>query len=327
MCVIVLTFLTIAGAALATPASLRVAAAQIYPARPITIIVPAAAGGTTDLIARIMAERMKGPLGQPVIVENMGGADGSIGAGRVARARPDGYTIEIGHMSNHVLNGAFYSLNYDVLNDFTPIAPLGTMAFFLAGRKNLPVKDLRELVEWLRSRPNSASLGVATAGVRLLAMQFQKETGTRINLVPYRGVASARQDLVAGQIDLMLDPLDAISLVRSGSTKALAVIDEVRLAAAPNIPTFTEMGLPSIPYSTWFGFFAPKGTPKEIIDRLNAAAVEATADPEVRSRLIDDLMLNVFPREQQTPEALGALVEAGAEKWWPIIKEFGIKAE
>jgi tripartite-type tricarboxylate transporter receptor subunit TctC len=321
------TFLKFAGAAVATPASLRVATAQTYPAHPITIIVPAAAGGPTDLIARIVAQRMKGPLGQPLIVENIGGADGSIGAGRAARARPDGYTIDIGFLANHVLNGAFYSLNYDVLNDFTPIVPLGTMAFILAGRKNLSVKDLRELVEWLRSRPNMASLGVATVGLRLLAMQFQKETGTRINLVPYRGVASARQDLVAGEIDLMLDTPDAISLVRSGSTKALAVIDEARLAAAPNIPTFTEMGLPNISYSTWYGFFAPKGTPKEIIDRLNAAALETTADPAVRSRLIDDFMLNVFPREQQTPEALGALVEAGAEKWWPIIKEFGIKAE
>jgi tripartite-type tricarboxylate transporter receptor subunit TctC len=321
------TFLKFASAAVATPASLRVATAQTYPAHPITIIVPAAAGGPTDLIARIVAERMKGPLGQPLIVENIGGADGSIGAGRAARARPDGYTIDIGFLANHVLNGAFYSLNYDVLNDFIPIVPLGTMAFILAGRKNLPVKDLRELVEWLRSSPNMASLGVATVGLRLLAMQFQKETGTRINLVPYRGVASARQDLVAGQIDLMLDTSDAISLARSGSTKALAVIDEARLAAAPNIPTFTEMGLPNISYSTWYGFFAPTGTPKEIIDRLNAAALETTADPAVRSRLIDDLMLNVFPREQQTPEALGALVEAGAEKWWPIIKKFGIKAE
>jgi tripartite-type tricarboxylate transporter receptor subunit TctC len=321
-------FLQLAAGAAALPAMSRVAAAQAYPSRPITMIVPAAAGGPTDVVGRIMAERMRSSLGQPVIIENVSGADGSIGVGRAARSRPDGYTIDIGFMSSHVLNGAFYSLPYDVLNDFAPIAALSRGAQIIPARKTMPAKDLHELIAWLKANPNKASAAVATVGGRLLATVFQKETGTQFALVPYRGTAPALQDLVAGHIDLLFfDSLrSSLPLVRAGTIKAYAMTSDRRLAAAPDIPTFAEMGLSALSYSEWTGLFAPRGTPRDITDRLNAAAVEALADPAVRARLVE-FGAEIFPREQQTPEALGAMVRADAEKWWPIIKAAGIKAE
>jgi tripartite-type tricarboxylate transporter receptor subunit TctC len=321
------TFLQFAGAAVATPALSRVATAQTYPSRPITMIVPFPPGSTIDVTGRVVAERMRGSLGQPIIIENIGGAGGSIGTGRVARAKPDGYTIDIGILSTHVLNGAFYSLPYDLLNDFAPISPLAAAAAILYARKTMPAKDLRELIDWLRANPNKASAAIAIASYHLLMAFFQKGTATHFTFVHYRGSAPAMQDLVAGQIDLSFYAADALPLVRAGSLKAYAVTGDARLALAPDIPTFGEMGLPAVSsYSGWFGLFAPKGTPKNIIGTLNAAAVEALADPVVRSHLVD-LGLEIFPREQQTPEALAARVKADAEKWWPLIKEFGIRAE
>jgi tripartite-type tricarboxylate transporter receptor subunit TctC len=290
------------------------------------MIVTAPPGSVGDAAARVVAERMRGSLGQPIIIENVSGAGGTIGTGRVARARPDGYTIDVGILSTHVLNGAFYSLPYDVLNDFAPISPLTTGAVILYAKKTMPAKDLRELIDWLRANPNKASAGIAVTSYHLLTAFFQKETATQFTLVPYRGAASGMQDSVAGQIDLLFNPPDALPFVRTGSIKAYAVISDTRLALAPDIPTFREMGLPAFSYLGWVGLFAPKGTPKGIIGTLNAAAVEALADPAVRSRLID-LGLEIFPRDQQTPEALGARVKADAEKWWPLIKEFGIKVE
>jgi tripartite-type tricarboxylate transporter receptor subunit TctC len=319
-------FLHLAAGAAALPAAARIASAQAYPTRPITMIASLAAGSASDTTGRIMAERMRRPLGQPVIVENVSGADGSIGTGRAARARPDGYTIDIGTLNTHVLNGAFYSLQYDVLNDFAPISPLITTPFVLFARKAIPAKDLNELIAWLKANPNKASMGVNAVGPRLVAAFFQKETGTHFGLVPYRGVPPAMQDLVAGQIDLFFGAPDQLTLMRAGSIKAYAVTSNARLAVAPDIPTFAEMGLPALLWSSWYGLFAPRGTPRDITGRLNAAAVEALADPAVRSRLVD-LGFEVFPREQQTPEALGALVKADAEKWWPIIKATGIRAE
>jgi tripartite-type tricarboxylate transporter receptor subunit TctC len=319
-------FLHLAAGAAALPAVSRIARAQTYPSRPITMIVPAAAGGPADVLARIMAERMRDSLGQSVIVENITGADGSIGVGQAARAKPDGNTIGIGNMSTHVLNGAFYPLQYDVLNAFAPISPLVTTPILLFARKMIPAKDLPELLAWLKANPNSASIGIPTSVYRLLTRFFQKETGTQFTLVPYRGSAPARQDLVAGQIDLLFDQPDALTLVRAGSIKAYAVTSDARAALAPDIPTFAEIGLPTLSWSGWYGFFAPRGTPKDAIDKLNAATVNALVDPAIRPRLLD-LGLGLFPTEQQTPDALGALVKAAAEKWWPLIKEFGIKAE
>jgi tripartite-type tricarboxylate transporter receptor subunit TctC len=319
-------FLHWAAGAVALPAVSRVASAQTYPTRPITIIVSLAAGGITDVVARVLAERMRDPIGQPIIIENVTGAEGSIGAGRAARARPDGYTIVLGFFGSHVVNGAYYSLPYDVINDFTPILLLVTFPLVLFARKTMPAQSLNELIAWLKANPNRASAGTFAAGHRLLSVFFRKETGTQFTLVPYRGEGAAIQDLIAGQIDLLFYPLDQLPLARSGSIKAYAVTGDTRSVLAPEIPTMAEMGLPAVSYSTWFGFFAPKGTPRDIVSKLNAAAVEALADPTVRSRLID-LGLEIFPRERQTPEALAALQRADAAKWWPLINEFGIKAE
>jgi tripartite-type tricarboxylate transporter receptor subunit TctC len=319
-------FLHLAAATAALPAATRLAWAQAYPTRPITMIVPFA-GGNVDAAGRVLAERMRGSLGQPIVIENVSGADGSIGAGRVARARPDGYTIALGSLGTHVLNGALYSLQYDLLNDFVPISPLARWPFVLFARKTLPAKDLNELIGWFRANPNKASAGVPGAGPRLLAVFFQKETGTQFTLVPYRGGAPLMQDLVAGQIDLdFFGTPDQLPLVRSGNIRAYAVTGGTRLVVAPDVPTFAEMGLPALSYSNWLGLFAPKGTPKDVIAKLNGAAVDALADPAVRTRLAD-LGVESFPRDQQTPETLGAMVKANAEKWWPIIKELAIKAE
>jgi len=319
-------FLHLAAGGAALPAVSRIARAQAYPTRPISMIVSAAAGSATDLIGRLVAERMRASLGQPVIIENVGGTDGSIGVGRVARARPDGYTIDIGFQGNHVLNGAFYSLPYDVLKDFGPISPLVTFSNVLFARKTVPAKNLNELIAWLKANPNKASAAVTAVGPRLLSAFFQKETGTQFTLVPYRGNAPAVQDLAAGQIDLWFGGPEQLPLMRAGSIKGYAVTSDKRLAVASDIPAFAELGLPTLSFSAWFGLFAPKGTPKDTIERLNGAAVEALADPAVRSRLAE-LGYEAFPRGEQTPEALAAMQRAVAEKWWPIIKELGIKTE
>src|SRR5215468_4392187 len=234
-------FLRFAASAAALLAISPDANAQTYPSRPITMIVPFAAGGPTDVMGRLLAERMRGSLGQPIIVENITGADGTIGVGRVARAKPDGDTIVIGNMSTHVLNGAFYSLGYDVLNAFAPISPLVTTPLVLTARKTIPAKDLPELIAWLKANPNSASVGISAVTFRLITRFFQKETGTQFTLVPYRGAAPARQDLVAGQIDLLFDQPDALTLLRAGSIKAYAVTSDARVALAPDIPTFAEI--------------------------------------------------------------------------------------
>jgi tripartite-type tricarboxylate transporter receptor subunit TctC len=324
-------FLRLGGAAIAAPALVRSAAAQtlsgqIWPSRPITMVIPFPPGGNVDVTGRVLAERMRAALGQPIIVENVAGANGSIGVGRVARAKPDGYTIDLGFLGGHVQNGALYSLPYDVVNDFQPICPVVATPYVIFGRKTLAANDLNELLAWLKANPGKASTATVTLGVQLLIALFQKETGTHLTVVPYRGTAQAMQDLVGGQIDMTFDLPVQLSLMRAGSVKAYAVTGEKRLAAAPDIPTIAEMGLSALTSTTWFGFFAPRGTPPDIIGRLNAATVEALADPAVQSRFAT-LGLDIFPREQQTPEALDALVKADARKWWPIIRESGIRAE
>jgi tripartite-type tricarboxylate transporter receptor subunit TctC len=317
-------FLHLAAGAAAFPAIAPDVRAQSYPSRPITMIVPFAAGATTDVAARLLAERMRQSLRQPIIIENVGGADGSIGVGRAARARPDGYTIDLGFLGNHVLNGAVYSLTYDVLNDFTPIVPLTTAPNILVARKSMPARDLNELIVWLKANPNKASVGIVSVNQRLQMVLFQRETGTQLTFVPYRGLAPARQDLVAGQIDLLIS--NDLPLVQAGGIRAYAVTSDMRLEIAPDIPTFGELGLPAVSWLAWYGLFAPRETPSDVIGRLNAAAVEALADPAVRSRL-GSLGFEIFPRERQTPEALGAMVKADAERFWPLIKEAGIKPE
>lgn len=319
--------------ALAASASISAicpAFAEVYPARPITLIVPFPAGGPTDVVGRILAERMRGTLSQSVIVENSTGAGGTVGVGRVARAAPDGYTLGLGIWSTHVVNGAIYTLPYNLTKDFKPVTPISReFGMVITARKTLAAKDLRELIAWLKTNPDRALFGTGGVGTpqHVAGVLFQNLTNTRFQFVHYRGAAPATQDLLAGQIDLLFDsPTTSLPQVHAGSIKAYAVTAKSRLAAAPDIPTVDEAGLPGMYLSVWFGLWAPKGTPNEVIARLNLAAKGALADPATQSRLAD-LAQEVFPPDQQTPEALAAVQKADIEKWWPIIKAAGIKAE
>jgi tripartite-type tricarboxylate transporter receptor subunit TctC len=305
------------------------AAAQAYPSRPITMIVPLATGGSTDTIARIVAEGMRASLGQPVIVENVTGAGGSIGVGRAARSPPDGYTINLGQWGTNMANGAIYPLQYDIIGDFEPVALIANQPFLIDSKKSLPAKNLRELIAWLKDNPNKATEGNSGVGSpsHVAGILLQKFIGTQWQMVPYRSAGLSMQDLVAGQIDLLLDtPAVSMPQVSAGTIKAYAVTAKSRLAVAPEIPTVDEAGLPGFYFSFWHAIWVPKNTPKPIIARLNEAVVAALADPTVRKRLTD-IAQDIFPRDQLTPEALGAFHRAEADKWWPIIKAAGIKAE
>jgi tripartite-type tricarboxylate transporter receptor subunit TctC len=305
-----------------------VANAQSFPTRPITLIVPFPAGGPNDTIGRIVAERIRTVLGQPVVVENVSGANGSIGVGRLARAAGDGHTIGIGTWATHVVNGAIYALPYDV-RDFEPIALLATSPPVILGKLAMPANDLRELIAWLKANPDTATLGTVGPGSppHVAGIFFQNLTGTSFRFVPYRGMAPAMQDLVAGQIALSIDsPISALPQARAGRIKAYAVLAKGRLPAAPDIPTVDQAGLPGFHLTVWNALWTSRGTPREIVARLNAAVVEALADPTVRSRFAE-LGQDNPPRDEQTPEALGALQKADIEKWWPIIKAAGIKGE
>jgi tripartite-type tricarboxylate transporter receptor subunit TctC len=308
-------------------AAIESASAQVYPARPITMVVPFPAGGPTDTIGRVVAEGMRPSLGQPVVIDNVGGASGSIAAGRVARAAPDGYTIGLGSGTTHVANGAVYSLKYDLVTDFEPISLLTTQPMLIIAKKAMPAKDLKELIAWLKANPDKASQGTAGAGStsHLSGVFFQKETGTRYQFVPYRN--TGMQDLIAGLIDLMIDPAaNSVPQVHAGTVKPYAVTAKRRLAAAPDIPTVDEAGVPGLHITSWHGLWVPKATPKSVIAKLSAAIVDALADPVVRQRLAD-IGNETVARDQQNPEALGAWQKAEIEKWWPIIKAAGIKAE
>jgi tripartite-type tricarboxylate transporter receptor subunit TctC len=307
----------------------RVTHAQAYPKQPISILVPYAAGGPADAVARVLVERMKSALGQPVIIENVTGANGSIAVGRVARAAPDGYTLSLGLWNTHVSNGALYALPYDVLNDFEPIALLASFSSMIAVRRTMPVNGLQELVAWLKGDGRNASQGSAGVGSmgHIGGIYLQKLTGTNILHVPYRGSAPAMQDLVSGQIDMMIDaPVVILPQLRAGTVKALAVLSKSRLAQAPDVPTSDEAGLPGFHVSNWLGLWAPKGTPKDIIGKLNAAVVSSLADPAASATLAS-LGYDIVSRDQQTPEALSALQRAEIEKWWPVIRAAHIKAD
>jgi tripartite-type tricarboxylate transporter receptor subunit TctC len=305
------------------------AAAQTYPSKPITIVVPFAAGGPSDAMARILGDRMKATLGQSFVIENVTGAGGSIGVGRAVRAPADGYTISFGHLGTHVANQAIYPLPYDMLADLDPVVLLPSNPMVVVSRNSLPAKSLQELLAWLKANPDKGSAGTAGAGSgsHIAGVYMQNLTGLRLQFVPYRGTAPALTDLVAGQIDIIVDQAsNSMQQIRTGNIRAYAVTDRKRLSAAPDIPTVDEAGLPGFYMTLWNGLWVPKGTPKEAVTKLNAAVVEALADPAVKSRLLD-FGLEIPERDQLTPEALGAWHKAEAGKWWPIIKAANIKPE
>jgi tripartite-type tricarboxylate transporter receptor subunit TctC len=322
-------FLHLTGGVATLPAIARVAVAQTFPARPITMVVPFPAGGPADVIARILGEGMRAPLGQPLVVENVAGAGGSVGVTKVARAAPDGYTLNIGQLNSHVFSGAAYDVRYDLLKDLTPLALLTTNPQMIVGRKDLPPNDMRGLIGWLKANPDKATF--ATPGVgspsHVWGLYFQNQIGTSVQFVPYRGGAPALQAIAAGQIDLTcLQASDLLPHVRSGGLKAYAVLAKDHWKRAPDLPTVDEAGVPGLHMPFWHGLWASARTPRDIIAKLNGAVVAALADPGVQQRFAE-IGQEIFPREQQTPEALAALQRAEIEKWWPVIKAANIRGE
>lgn len=305
------------------------AIAHDFPSRPITMIVPFAAGGPSDVLARILAERMKDTLGQSVIIENVAGAVGALAAARTARSAPDGYTINLGNSVTHVLNGAMQNLSYDLLTDFEPIAFVADNPLLIVGRTSLPASDLQSLIEWIKAQPGPVNAGTSGVGAlsHVAGVHFQLTTGTRLQYVPYRGVSPAMQDMIAGQIDLMFDQIsNSLPHVRAGKIKAYAVTAKARSAAAPDIPTSGEAGLADFHVSAWHGLWAPKGTPAAVIAKINAAVSASLEDPAVRQKLAA-LGQEIPAPAQRTPDALRAHHKAEIEKWWPTIKRANIKAE
>lgn len=310
-------------------ASITGAAADDYPSKPITIVVPFPAGGSTGALARILVEPMRAALGQPIIIENVGGGGGSIGVGRVARAAPDGYTISLSHMQTHVINGATLNLPYDVVKDFESVALIADTPQTIVVRSGFPAKDLKEMVAWLKANPEKGTAGAVGVGgpSDITAYFFQKQTGTKFQLVPYRGGGPLLQDIVGGQIDFNFGQASTyLGAVRNGQLRAMAVLQKQRWDIAPEIPSVDEAGVPGLYGSFWHGMWLPRGTPKEIVTKLNAAVVAALADPETVQRF-RAMGQEVWPRDKQTPEALAAWQKAEIDRWWPIIKAAGIKVE
>jgi tripartite-type tricarboxylate transporter receptor subunit TctC len=307
---------------------LACANAQNYPSRPITMIAPFPAGGTTDIVARVMADGMKATLGQPVIVENVSGIGGTIGSARVARAEPDGYTLMIGQWSNQVGAGAIYPLTFDVMKDFEPVAMLTTSPLWIMGRNGLRAKNLKELIAWMKANPGEATVGTVGAGsaAHLCMVYFETVTGTQVQYVPYRGAPPVMQDLVGEQVDLTcLEAGQSLGNYRGGKFKVYAIMGKSHFAPTPEVPTADEAGTPGLDFPFWHGLWAPKGTPKPIVAKLNAAVVAALSDQAVQKRF-NDVGMEIVPREMQSPEALRKMHQAELDKWWPMIKAAGIKA-
>jgi tripartite-type tricarboxylate transporter receptor subunit TctC len=322
-------FLHLTTATLAAAGWPGLSRAADYPARPITIVVPFAAGGATDVLARVLADSMGKSLGQTMIVENVTGAAGSIGVSRVARANGDGYTLSIGTLTSHVLIGGLYKLDFDLLNDLTPIAELAYEPLMICVKNSLPVHNLQELIAWLKANPGKASVGIPGVGStgNLAGIAFQNMTGTTFQFVPYRGDNPAMQDMMAGQIDMMIEPSSTFpAQVEAGTIRAIAVPAKTRLFSLPDVPTTDEAGLPGYYASIWFGLWSPKNTPKDAIAKLNSAVVAALADDNVKARL-NKLGQQVATRDLQEPAAFAAFQKSEADKWWPIIKAANIKVD
>ena len=305
------------------------ARADNFPSHPITIIVPFSAGGPSDAMARVLAERMKVALGEPFVIENVTGAGGSIGVGRAVRSPPDGYTVSFGHLGTHVANGAIYKLGYDVVADLEPVVLLPSNPMIIVSKNAVPAKSLTELLAWLKSRPSPPTAGTAGAGSgsHIAGLYFEKVSGIKLQYVPYRGTAPALTDLVAGQIDIIVDQTsNSISQVRAGNIRAYGVTADKRVASAPDVPTTDEAGLPGFLMTLWSGLWVPKGTPKDIVAKLNAAAVDALNDPAVKKQL-ESLGLQMPRQDQLVPQALGDWQKAEIAKWWPIIKAADVKVD
>src|SRR5437868_3435073 len=316
-------------AVVATLALASQATADSFPSHPFTIVVPFSAGGPSGAMARILAERMKQRLGETILVENVTGAGGSIGVGRAVRSPPDGYTISFGHLGTHVANGAIYKLGYDLIADLEPVALLPSNPMIVVSKNAVPAKSLQELLAWLKARPRPATAGTAGAGSgsHIAGLYFENVSGIKLQYVPYRGTAPAMNDLVAGQIDLIVDQTsNSIGQVRAGNIRAYAVTSDKRLESVPDVPTTDEAGLSGFHMTLWSGLWAPKGTPKTIVAKLNTAAVDALNDPAVRKQL-ENLGLQMPSKDQLAPEALGAWQKAEMEKWWPMIKAANVKVE
>jgi tripartite-type tricarboxylate transporter receptor subunit TctC len=323
------TWLAMLLAAALGAAAIRPAAAEDYPSRAITVIVPFPAGGATDTLARFLGERLRAVLGQPIVVENVGGAAGSLGVGRAVRSPADGYTLSIGTSTTHMLTGGLYALPFDLLGDLEPVILIGSEPLLIVGKKDIAAGDLKQLIAWLKANPDKASVGIAGVGAtgHLAGIAFQKETGTRFQFVPYRGNGPAMQDLVSGQIDFMIEPASNFkALVAAGSVKPFAVTSRARVPSLPDVPTAEEAGLSGYSASLWYGLWVPKGTASDIISKLNASMVQILASPEVKQRFAE-LGIQVSPVAQQSPEALRAWQKQEADRWWPIIKASGIKVD
>ena len=303
------------------------AAADSYPSRPVTVIVPFAAGGPTDVLTRIITDKMQAPLGQPIIVEDVSGAGGSIGVGRVAHAAPDGYTLSIGNNGSNLLTGALYSLNFDVIKDFAPVALLTSNPQIIVSRKTIPAANLKELLAWLKDNQKTVSVGLGGPVAQVSVINFEAMTSMQFQLVPYRGAAPAMQDLIAGHIEFIVDQLsNSVPQIKADTIRAYAVAASTRSPAVPDVPTTDEAGLPGFYGALWHGLWAPKGTPPEVIAKLAAAARQALTDPTVKARLAD-LGQEIVPVEQQNPAALAAYQQAEMDKWYPIVKAAGMKGE
>src|ERR1700738_935328 len=320
---------TILAALVGRLASGRAALAENFPLHPTTIVVPFPAGGPSDAMSRILAERMKVTLGETLLIENVTGAGGSIGVGRAVRSPPDGYTTTCGHLGTHAATGAIYKLGYDLVTDLEPVVLLPSNPMIVVSKNAVPAKSLKELMAWLKARPAPATAGTggAGSGSHIAGLYFENVTGIKLQYVPYRGTAPAMNDLIAGQIDVIVDQTsNSISQVRAGNIRAYAITADKRLESAPDVPTTDEAGLPGFHMTLWSGLWVPKDTPKDIVAKLNASAVDALNDPAVR-RQLENLGLQMPPADQLSPEALGSWQKAEIAKWWPMIKAANVKVD